>query len=151
MDGDLPTVRPDNPTIVGRALVVVSVMVVIALIHAFRVGSYLNGTLFTLYYSYFSDVVIPFGMYFLLCANDVSFRFLRDWRTKALLVVTLTSLTEVMQAFGVHLLGETFDPLDFVMFGAGTLLAVFVDRVVFGRIFTFWSLETKNTSEVTDG
>jgi hypothetical protein len=39
----------------------------------------------------------------------------------------------VLQALGVPLLGRTFDPLDFVMFGVGVLLAAFVDRLLFGR------------------
>ena len=84
-----------------RTALVVSIMLVIALVHLFRVGTYLQGSLFTLYYSYFSDIVIPFGMYFLLCLEDVYIRFLRDWRVKALLVFGVASSTEVMQAFGI--------------------------------------------------
>jgi len=64
-------------------------MMVIALIHVFRVGTYLDDALFTFYYSYFSDIIIPFGMYFLLCRNVVSCPFLRDWRVKALAVFTV--------------------------------------------------------------
>jgi hypothetical protein len=139
---DISSVRSDHAGIIGRRAVVVALMLVIALAHAFRVGTYLDGTLFTVYYSYFSDIVIPFGMYFLLCLNDVSFPFLRDWRVKALLVFAVSSLTEVMQAFGVPLLGLTYDPLDIVMFGVGTLAAVLVDRVLFERILPFWSRPT---------
>lgn len=139
----------DRPPIVGRTVVVVAVMLVIAAIHGFRVGTYLDGRSFTLYYSYFSDIVVPFGMYFLLCLNEVSFRFLRDWRVKAGVVFGVSSLTELGQAVGIPLLGLTFDPLDFVMFAIGTLLAVFVDRVLFDRVFSFWSLETTATSDTT--
>ena len=131
----------DPGNITARAVVIVAVMLVIALIHAFRVGSYLNGVAFTLYYSYFSDIVVPFGMYFLLCLNERSIPLLWDWRVKATLVFTIASSTEIAQAFGVPLLGRTFDPLDFVMFAAGTMLAAFVDRVVFMRVFRFWSVE----------
>ena len=138
------SVRSDVTTVIGRAAVVIPVILVIALIHVFRVGTYLDGTLFALYYSYFSDIIIPFGMYFLLCLNEVSIRFLQDWRVKALLVFAIASLAEVMQAFGVPLLGQTFDPLDFVMFGVGVLLAAFVDAVLFDRVIPFWS--TKNTA-----
>ena len=127
------------PIAFGRVAVVVGIMVVIALVHGFRLGTYLDGTLFTLYYSYFSDILVPFGMYFLLCLNEASLRFLADWRVKALLIYAITSLTEVAQAFGIPLLGSTFDPLDFVMFGAGVLLAAFADRVLFARLFPFWS------------
>ena len=130
-----------SPPVGARTAVVVAVLVVIALVHGFRVGSYLSGTLYTLYYSYFSDVIVPFGMYFLLCLNEVSLRFLRDWRVKAALVFTVASLTELAQAIGIPLLGLTFDPLDLVMFGAGTLLAVLADRVLLARTLPSWTLE----------
>ena len=122
-----------------RMALVFSIMLVIALVHLFRVGTYLQGSLFTLYYSFFSDIVIPFGMYFLLCLEDVYFRFLKDWRVKAMLVFGVASSIEVMQAFGVPLFGQTFDPLDFVMFAGGVLLAALVDRFLFDRLFSFWT------------
>jgi len=113
-------------------------MLVIALIHALRLGSYLDGVFFTIYYSYFSDFIIPFGMYFLLCINDSTIPFLTDWRLKALLVFAVSTLTEVMQAFGIYFLGVTFDPVDIVMFGGGVLIAAFVDRVLFWHYLPFW-------------
>ncbi len=149
MDRDNSSIRSHHAGIIGRKAVVVALMLIIALIHGFRVGTYLDGKLFTLYYSYFSDIIIPFGMYFLVRLNDVSFPFLRDWRVTALLVFAVASLTEVMQAFGVPLLGLTFDPLDIVMFALGTLVAAFVDRILFKRVFPFWSPEMTATSDVT--
>jgi hypothetical protein len=141
-------VSGDTPTR-GRIALVVSILLVIALVHSFRVGTYLRGSLFTLYYSYFSDVVVPFGMYFLLCLNDVSVLFLRDWRVKAVLVFGVAASTEVMQAFGVPLLGQTFDPLDFVMFGVGVLLAALVDRSLFDRLFSWWTPKMGDPSDAT--
>jgi len=129
----------DTTALFGRTIVVVSIMLTIAAVHFLRLGTLFEGRLFTLYYGYFSDIIVPFGMYFLLCINDASLRFLRDWRIKAVIVFTISSLTEVGQAFGVPLLGQTFDPMDFVMFGVGVLLAVMVDRLLFVRIFSFWS------------
>lgn len=131
----------------GRTALIVSILLVIALVHIFKVGTYLPGSLFTLYYSYFSDIVVPFGMYFLLCLNDVYFLFLRDWRVKAVLVFSVASSTEVMQAFGVPLLGQTFDPLDFVMFGVGVLLAALVDRSLFDRHLRWWAPKTEDAGD----
>jgi hypothetical protein len=125
-----------------RTALIFSIVLVIALVHLFRAGSYLQGSLYNLYYSYFSDILIPFGMYFLFCLEDVYFRFLRDWRVKALLVFGIASTTEVLQAFGVPLLGKTFDPWDFVMFAGGVLLAALVDRALFSRLFSCWNLKT---------
>ena len=138
--------RTDSTTVIGRSAVVITVMLFIALIHVFRVGTYLEDPLFSLYYSYFSDIIIPFGMYFLLCLNDVTLPFLKDWWVKALIVFTVAAITEIMQAFGIPLLGQTFDMLDIVMFAVGVLSAAFVDRIIFDRIFPFWSLEKTTPS-----
>ncbi len=139
MNREKPDAGFGNITAKRRTVVVVSIMVLIALVHLFRVGTYLRGSLFTLYYSYFSDIVVPFGMYFLLCLSEVHVRSLGDWRVKAMLVFSIALFTEVMQAFGVPLLGRTFDPLDIVMFGGGVLLAAFVDRFLFDRLLPYWS------------
>ncbi len=45
---------------------------------------------------------------------------------KALIVFGLTTFTEIMQSFGVYLLGVTFDIVDILMFGIGVLIAVFL-------------------------
>jgi len=130
----MPNACSGNTTARGRAAVVVSILLLIVLVHVFRLGTYLRGSLHALYYSYFSDVVIPFYMYFLMCLTDAHVRFLRDWRLKAMLVFGVASFTEVLQAFGVPLLGRTFDPLDFVMFAGGVLLAVLADRFLLERL-----------------
>jgi hypothetical protein len=121
-----------------RMMVAIVVILLIAVVHIFRVGSYLSGKLFVLYYSFFSDIVIPIGIYFLLCINDVTVPILESWKTKAALVFFIATTTEIAQAFGIPLLGNTFDTLDFVMFGVGTLIAVGLDKV-FSRVFSFWS------------
>jgi len=146
MDRARPKWVSGDTTTRGRTALIVSILLVIALVHIFRVGTYLRGSLFTLYYSYFSDIVVPFGMYFLLCLNDVYLLFLRDWRVKAVLVFGVASFTEVMQAFGVPLLGQTFDFLDLVMFGVGVLLAALVDRFLFDRHLPWWTPKMRDPS-----
>jgi len=122
-----------------RKMVVAGIMIVIVSLHVFRVGSYLSGTWFTLYSSYFGDVVIPFGFYYLLTPSEANVKLLRPWYAKALLVFGAASATEIAQAFGIYMLGVTFDPLDIVMFGIGVLLAAFVDRVILSRLLPFWA------------
>ena len=131
--------RSGNTTARGRTAVAVGVMLLIASDQVFRPGSHLRGTLRVLYYSYFLDVVLPFGMYLLMWQAEARVRFLRDWRLKALLVFGVASFTEVLQAFGVPLLGRTFDPLDFAMFAGGVLLAVLADRFLLVRLLPGWS------------
>ena len=155
----MPSACSGNRTTGRRTAVAVSVLLFIALVHAFRLGSHLRGRLFVLYYGYFSDIIIPFGMYFLLCMFEAQVRaiilsdapeavkhrvspalaFLSDWRLKAALVFGVASFTEVLQALGVPLLGRTFDPLDFAMFAGGVLLAVLADRILLERLLPGWS------------
>jgi len=88
-------------------------------------------------------------MYFLLCLDRVRVCFLRDWRARDLFVFGVASSTEEAQAFGVPLLGQTFDPLDLAMFGAGVLLAAFVDRILLARLLPGWSLKMSDPSNAT--
>ena len=102
----------------------------VAALHIFRVGSHLTGTPHQLYYSYASDVLLPLAMYFALCLGERNLGALRDWRAKAAAVLGAASAAEVLQGLGVPMLGSTFDPLDFVMYVVGVLAALLLDRVV---------------------
>lgn len=117
--------------------IAILVVLLIAAIHIFRVGSFLNGRPFVLYYSFFSDIVIPIAIYFLLCINDITLPILKGWRTKATLVFLIAAATEIAQGFGIPLLGNTYDILDFVMYGIGTLIAVGLDKLL-SMVFSFW-------------
>jgi len=108
-----------------RVVVGIVIMTAIAAIHFFRIGNYLNGNLYSLYYSFASDVMLPFGAYFLLCMNEIQIRFLRKWYIKALVVFSVMTFSEVMQLFGVYFFGVTFDILDVLMYGIGAFSAAF--------------------------
>ena len=54
--------------------------------------------------------------------------FLDSWCAKAGVVFAAASFTEILQACGLPILGRTFDPLDFVMFAVGGLLAAGLDQ-----------------------
>ncbi|MGD9093621.1 MAG: hypothetical protein PVF74_12300 [Anaerolineales bacterium] len=127
-----------QPYLVQKMMVAITVILFIAAVHIFRVGSYFSGKLFIWYYSFFSDIVIPIGIYFMLCVNDVTIHYLNSWKTKAAIVFVIAAATEIAQAFGIPILGSTFDPLDFVMFGVGIFIAIGLDYL-FSRVFSFWS------------
>jgi hypothetical protein len=113
-----------------RRAVAVAVVAGVAALHILRIGSYLRGTAYRLYYSYASDVLLPFAMYFVLCLNERHVAVLGDWRAKALVILAAASGAEVLQGLGVPVLGRTFDPLDFVMYGIGVSAALAVERVL---------------------
>jgi hypothetical protein len=125
----------------GRRAVIFSIVILIAIVHIFRIGSYLQGELYNFYYSYFSDLVLPFGYYFLLCANESHIPILRRWKVKLALAFLVPSMAETCQYFGMPVLGSTFDLLDYVTYGIGAISAVVIDTQVFSRIFDFWTVE----------
>jgi hypothetical protein len=91
-----------------------------------------------LFHSYFSDVFLPFGFYFLLTMSGDETKYLNSWWKKALVILALTFTSETLQYFGVYALARVFDPLDYLMYGVGVLFAVAVDRKIFTKIFLFW-------------
>ena len=128
----------------NRIIVGISIISGIALIHIFRVGSYLKGDLYLLYYSYVSDLIIPFGIYFLLCINELYIKTLRKWYIKATIILGFTTLVEILQLLGIYALGITFDPVDILMYALGVGIAVIFDRLLFKRLIPFWDLEKLN-------
>ena len=122
----------------SHVIVGVTIILIIALIHAFRIGSVLNGKWYILYYSYASDIMIPIGFYFLVSVNEVHIRVLRKWPVKALTLFGLFTFSEIMQAFDIYFFGVTFDVLDIVMFAIGVTIAVLMDQVLFKRFVPYW-------------
>ena len=156
---------------IKRLAVIFGIVFLIALIHIFRIGSYLQGELYLLYYSYFSDFILPFGCYFLLCMSEIQIPvlegrnsvipppeflvkndfiiripFLSRWEGRLAMAFLLPSIAETFQYFGVPVLGSTFDMLDYFVYGIGAISAAIVDTQIFSRIFSFWIMGKKKTS-----
>ena len=91
-----------------------------------------------LFHSYFADIAIPFGYYFLLILLEDKFEPMKNWYFKGGTVFIFCAISETLQYFGVYALASTFDPMDYVMYALGAISAVFVDRIVFKRAFEFW-------------
>lgn len=124
-----------------RRMVIVGILLLIAAVHILRIGSYLPERLSAFYYSYFSDFILPLGFYFLLCASELQLPGLRRWETKLAIAFLMPAFAETCQYFKISILGSTFDPLDYLMYGAGAILAVVLDTQVFSRILNFWGIE----------
>jgi hydrogenase maturation factor len=102
-----------------KILIIILIQVAIALIHVFRLGQIFQGQAYNLYYSYFSDLVLPFGAYFLLSSNEITFPVFQKWYVKAALIFGFTTFAEICQFFGIDFLGVTFDPFDILMYAMG--------------------------------
>lgn len=124
-----------------RPAVIFSIVVLNAAVHIFRLGSHLQGDWYNLYYSYFSDFALPFTGYYLLCLQEIYLPVLRRWEAKSAIVFLTPSIAETCQYFGIPVLGVTFDPFDYIVYGIGALSAAVVDVQVFSRVFGFWARE----------
>lgn len=125
-----------NKTRIGVSIVI---LVLISLVFAFRLGSYLNGAYYIFYQSYVGDLLIPFAAYFMLCMNDSQFQFLKKWFVKSILVFGAMTFSELMQYYEIYFFGVTFDPVDILMYAIGALTAAFVDRGVFSKLLMNWN------------
>ena len=124
-----------------RIIIGVAVMLLLAAIHGFRVGSYLSGDAYIYYYSFASDIMLPFGAYFMLCMNEIQFRFLRKWYVKAIIVFGAMTFSEILQFYGIYFFGVTFDWLDILMYAIGTIAAAFVDKQILERVIPAWKYD----------
>ena len=125
-----------TPQMIRKRVVIVSLVIPIALLH-FATGNHYRGPYPGFVNGYLLDILVPFAFYFLLCLNE--FSLLRSWIVKSILVFGAASSVEIAQLFGVPLFGRTFDPVDFIMYGIGVILAATLDTTVFPRIFEFWT------------
>jgi len=117
-----------------RVSVALAVILGVALAHAFRLGSTFQGDLYSLYYSFASDIILPLAAYFLLVLSEATWAFfLRSRWLKALLVFAGAAIAEILQGFGIPALGVTFDPLDFGMYALGAFLAMLLDSLLLPR------------------
>jgi len=110
--------------------------------HVVGIGRNSNEPMFILSASYFSDLALPFGFYFLLMISENKVAILQKWWVKAGIVFLMATLAEVGQFFGFYILGRTFDPIDIIVYAAGVLIASFVDWL-FTIVFKFWKTENK--------
>lgn len=117
-----------------KITIVVGIELALALI--FFIGAdWASESVHRFFHSYFADIALPFGFYFLLIPNEDTFSFLRPWHNKALAVFLLVSTSEILQYFGIYALATVFDPIDFIMYAGGVSLAAFVDIRVISKYY----------------
>lgn len=119
-----------------KTIVIITLLIIASF---FIIGAdWASKTVHILFHSYFADIAIPFGYYLLLVLVEDKYKPFQKWYTKASVVFILCALSETLQYFGVYALARVFDPLDYAMYALGVVLASFVDRIIFKRIFGFW-------------
>ena len=111
-------------------IIIVVISIFVGLLH-FLIGPNYQGPFRDFMRGYLIDIVLPMNMY--LLAQVAMRRILPTlwYRIIGAVAVFLFGVTiEIMQKFGIHALGSTYDPLDFLMYGLGILLGLVVDLTV---------------------
>ena len=131
----------------SKLLILIAILLNIALfLENFPYGAYFEpgGFAHRLYASYFTDLIQPFGLYFVFCIIEGIFPFLKPWWVKMLIVFLIPSGMEILQGFGLDVLGRGFDGFDFLAYATGGAMAVFTERQILARL-KFWNYNTSPT------
>jgi len=126
---------------IKRRIVIVSIALFIGVLHLISIGRFLQNDLYNLYRCYFSDVIIPFGFYYLLCATEFKLPQMKSWKMKLAISFIFPTIAETLQLFGIPFLGSTYDPVDYIMYGIGSSTACIIEAQLFPIIFKFWQNE----------
>lgn len=125
------TVNPKNV----RAIVAVGINVPVGLLHLVT-GPHYSGPFPDFVNGYLIDIMLPFAFYFLLCLYEHP--LMQPWYVKSVLVFAVGFTVETAQYLGYDLFGSTFDPLDYLAYTAGVLLAAAFESLVLARRFHSW-------------
>lgn len=120
-----------------KVRLVVFMQLIIASIFVIGAG-WASPPVYLFFQSYFADIIIPFAFYFLLTVRGDKSKYLNAWWKRALTILALTFTSEMLQYFGIYALARVFDPMDYLMYVIGVLLAAYVDRKIFTQAFSFW-------------
>jgi len=116
---------------VNRKLLVVGIALGVGALH-FVTGPGYRGPWPVFVNGYMIGVLLPFAMVLILGVADQPIP--RSGVARGALVFGIGAITETLQYFGVPIFGQTFDPLDYLMFGIGIGLGVAFERLVLSRL-----------------
>jgi len=113
-----------------KKVIIVSIQLAVGLLH-FVTGPRYNGPFPEFVNGYLIDILLPFALYFLF---SLAGKFFNSWYIRGGVIFLIGSTVEILQYFGVPIFGQTFDPIDFIMYAAGVFLAIFIDYIWLSRI-----------------
>jgi hypothetical protein len=117
----------------NRKPIVVSIALGVGALH-FLTGPRYRGPLPVFVNGYMIDILLPFAMVLVLGVADQP--LLRSDIVRSTLVFGTGAVTETLQYFGVPIFGQTFDPLDYVMFAIGVGLAVAFEKAILSKVIS---------------
>jgi len=113
--------------------IIVGINVVTAALH-FVIGPSYEGFLQHFFRGYFMDILLPMSIYLLLqIALRKQYSLLKSRFVGAVSTFFFGLLTENLQFMGLKFLGDTWDPLDLIMYIIGISLGLLIDLLIIDR------------------
>ena len=113
--------------------IIAGICLVTAVLH-FLIGPSYEGILQRFFRGYFLDILLPMSIYLLLqVALRKQYNLLKSRFVAAVSTFFFGLLAENLQFMGLNFLGDTWDPLDLVMYIIGIALGILIDLLVIDR------------------
>jgi hypothetical protein len=126
----LPKVMKNRKSI----YLIVAISLFVALLH-FLIGPGYQGIFRHFIQGYLIDILLPFNIYLLLQISlRKHFTVFKSRIISASGTFLFGVFAEIMQWNHLHFLGETYDPLDILMYGIGVGIGVVLDLAIIDRL-----------------
>lgn len=123
---------PDNQGYSTRAKIVVVIFALLVGAVHFIIGPNYQGPFKPFLGGYLIDIILPaslFLLFHLFLQGQLPRKVSRF--ASVIMVLFIGFTVEILQFFDIHLLGETYDPLDFLMYILGVTLGFFMDKAIY--------------------
>ena len=113
-------------TKIKRKNIVIFIALIVGLLH-FVTGPSYNGPFSVFVNGYLIDILLPFAMFLVL--KIANLKFIKTDLLIGFVIFLIGATSETLQYFGVPIFGRTFDPLDYLMFLIGIVMAYFFHKI----------------------
>ena len=113
--------------------IIVSISLFVGLLH-FLIGPDYQGFLRDFIRGYLIDMLLPMNLYLLLqisLRKNISVGKARI--IGAICTLTFGILVEILQFYKIEFLGNTYDPLDIIMYVVGIILGIVIDMTIIDK------------------
>ena len=113
-------------TKIKRKNIVIFIALIVGLLH-FVTGPSYNGPFSVFVNGYLIDILLPFAMFLVL--KIANLKFIKTDLLIGFVIFLIGAASETLQYFGIPIFGRTFDPLDYLMFLIGIVMAYFFHNI----------------------
>lgn len=119
---------PPNYNYSKKAKTIVVIFALLVVVLHFIIGPHYQGPYRTFISGYLINLILPASAFLLAhTALQQKLPFKVSRFASVILVLCIGFLIEILQYFGIHIFGNTYDPLDFLMYILGVIIGLLID------------------------